>query len=147
MHRILILSACVAALAFDVAAQTKPGMPVEAQPIMPTVVYFDPMGGELTGPATSALNVFRRTYESRGGGGSIIIAGHTARAGDAAANVGLSQQRANAVRDYLMALGVPAGVMTTQAFGETRNAIDTADGLREPLNDRVEVTVGPGSGW
>ncbi|MEA3048644.1 MAG: OmpA-OmpF porin, family, partial [Sphingomonadales bacterium] len=39
------------------------------------------------------------------------------------------------------------GVMTTQAFGESRPLVETADGVREPQNRRVEITYGPGSGW
>ncbi|RYD96347.1 MAG: OmpA family protein, partial [Sphingobacteriales bacterium] len=62
-------------------------------------------------------------------------------------NVGLSQRMAANVRSYLASRGVPDSAITTQAFGESRPAIDTADGLREPQNRRVEVTFGPGSGW
>jgi outer membrane protein OmpA-like peptidoglycan-associated protein len=37
--------------------------------------------------------------------------------------------------------------MTTEAFGEGRPLVETADGVREPQNRRVEITYGPGSGW
>jgi outer membrane protein OmpA-like peptidoglycan-associated protein len=37
--------------------------------------------------------------------------------------------------------------MTTQAFGESRPAVETADGVREPDNRRVEISFGPGSGF
>ena len=33
------------------------------------------------------------------------------------------------------------------AFGESRPLVETADGVREPQNRRVEITYGPGSGW
>jgi outer membrane protein OmpA-like peptidoglycan-associated protein len=36
--------------------------------------------------------------------------------------------------------------MQTQAFGETHLLVQTADGVREPQNRRVEITFGPGSG-
>ncbi|KFL46470.1 OOP-family protein [Sphingobium sp. ba1] len=42
--------------------------------------------------------------------------------------------------------GIPDGVMTTQAFGETNPRVETADGVRELQNRRVEITYGPGSG-
>jgi outer membrane protein OmpA-like peptidoglycan-associated protein len=32
-------------------------------------------------------------------------------------------------------------MMTVQAYGETRPAVKTPDGVREPLNRRVEVTA------
>ena len=37
--------------------------------------------------------------------------------------------------------------ITTEAFGESRPLVETADGVREPQNRRVEITYGPGSGW
>ena len=37
--------------------------------------------------------------------------------------------------------------ITTEAFGESRPLVETADGVREPQNRRVEITFGPGSGW
>jgi outer membrane protein OmpA-like peptidoglycan-associated protein len=51
------------------------------------------------------------------------------------------------VRSYLAGRGIPDGVMTTEAFGESRPLIETADGVSEPQNRRVEITFGPGSGW
>lgn len=76
----------------------------------------------------------------------VIIAGHADGAeGSAAEAIGLYQRRANAVRDYLIALGVRAENMTTQAFGRTRPAIETTD--PEPMNQRVEITFGPLSDW
>jgi len=42
--------------------------------------------------------------------------------------------------------GVPDSAMTTEAFGESKPLVDTADGVREPQNRRVEITFGPGSG-
>ena len=68
------------------------------------------------------------------------------RSGPADYNVGLSQRRANNTRAYLAGHGIPDGVMTTEAFGESRPLVETADGVREPQNRRVEVTFGPGSG-
>ncbi|HWH16856.1 MAG TPA: OmpA family protein, partial [Allosphingosinicella sp.] len=69
------------------------------------------------------------------------------RSGSASYNVGLSQRRADAVRSYLAGRGVPNGAMATEAFGESRPLVETADGVREPQNRRVEITFGPGSGF
>ena len=38
------------------------------------------------------------------------------------------------------------GVISTQAFGESAPRVETADGVRELQNRRVEITYGPGSG-
>ncbi len=136
MRRIIILAACLIAVGSAAAAQ-----------IMPTIVQFDRGQDRLTPRARTALQTFARTYARDGAGTSIVIAGHTSRAGEAAANVRLSQQRTAVARDYLVSMGIPSTVITTQAFGESRPLIETADGVREPRNDRIEITVGPGSGW
>ncbi|MGQ0661750.1 OmpA family protein, partial [Sphingosinicella sp.] len=61
--------------------------------------------------------------------------------------VDLSQRRANNVATYLEGRGVPRASISTEAFGESRPLVETADGVREPQNRRVEITMGPGSGW
>lgn len=50
----------------------------------------------------------------------IEIAGHTDNTGGRTANLKLSGQRAEAVRDELIRLGVPAGMLKTKAYGESR---------------------------
>ncbi len=75
-----------------------------------------------------------------------MLGGHADRSGSADYNVGLSQRRADAVKAYLGGRGVPDGAMSTEAFGESRPLVETADGVREPQNRRVEITFGPGSG-
>jgi outer membrane protein OmpA-like peptidoglycan-associated protein len=47
----------------------------------------------------------------------------------------------------MSAHGVPDSAMSTEAYGESRPLVETADGVREPQNRRVEITFGPGSGW
>ena len=49
-------------------------------------------------------------------------------------------------RAYLEGKGIPSGIISTQAFGESAPRVDTADGVRELQNRRVEITYGPGSG-
>jgi OOP family OmpA-OmpF porin len=76
----------------------------------------------------------------------VMLAGHTDRSGTPKYNMGLAQRRADSVKAYLGGRGIPAARMTTQAFGETKPRVPTADGVREAQNRRVEVTYGPGSG-
>jgi len=114
--------------------------------IPPAIVYFGWDEDTLTDAARRTLDDVVANYR-RGGQTQIVLAGHADRSGSAGYNVGLSQRRANRVRDYLTAAGIPAGGMTTQAFGETRPRVETPDGVREPDNRRVEITFGPGSGW
>ena len=77
----------------------------------------------------------------------VVLAGHADRSGPNDYNVDLSQRRANNVAVYLEGRGVPRGSIATEAFGESRPLVEPADGVREPQNRRVEITMGPGSGW
>jgi len=52
----------------------------------------------------------------------------------------LSQKRVTVVHDALVARDVPSDLMEGQAFGETKPAVATADGVKEPMNRRTEVT-------
>lgn len=69
----------------------------------------------------------------------IILAGHADRAGSRRYNRGLSAERVEAVRRYLVAAGVPEALITSVAFGENRGLVGTPDGAVEPQNRRVEI--------
>src|SRR3546814_18655927 len=71
-----------------------------------------------------------------------MLAGHADRSGPADYNVGLSQRRADSVKGYMTSHAIPEGVISTDAFGESRPRVDTADGVREGQNRRVEITDG-----
>jgi outer membrane protein OmpA-like peptidoglycan-associated protein len=71
----------------------------------------------------------------------IEIAGHADRAGTPQYNQRLSERRAAAVANELERQGVPRSAMVVQAFGESRPLVQTADGVREPQNRRVEIVL------
>jgi outer membrane protein OmpA-like peptidoglycan-associated protein len=75
-----------------------------------------------------------------------MLSGNADKSGSADYNVGLSQRRADAVRSYLSGRGVPDTAVSTEANGESRPLVETADGVREPQNRNVQITFGPGSG-
>ena len=114
------------------------------RPVGPFIVFFDWDKDEITPQAAAILDNAAQAYQTTGQA-QVMLAGHADRSGSDAYNVGLSQRRANNVRSYLAGRGVPDGSMTTEAFGESRPLVDTADGVREPQNRRVEITFGPGS--
>jgi outer membrane protein OmpA-like peptidoglycan-associated protein len=110
------------------------------------MVFFDANSDKLTPVAEAILDNAAAAYQTCGQA-QVMIAGHTDRKGDDQYNVGLSQRIAANVRSYLAGRGIPDGVMTTEAFGESRPLVETADGVGEPQNRRAEITFGPGSGW
>ena len=109
-------------------------------------MFFDWDRADITPQAAAILDNAAQAYQTTGQA-RVVLAGHADRSGPADYNVGLSQRRADNVRQYLSGRGVPETAMTTEAFGESRPLVETADGVREPQNRRVEITFGPGSGW
>ena len=71
---------------------------------------------------------------------TINIVGHTDTSGSDAYNQRLAMRRANAVKDTLVSMGVPAGNITTEGRGESELLVQTADGIREPANRRSVIT-------
>ena len=130
------------------AAPPPPPPPVVEQPPCspgPFIVFFEWDKSDVTPEAASILDNAVTPSQSCGNA-QVMLAGHADRSGAASYNVGLSQRRADAVRAYLSSHAIPEGVITTEAFGESRPRVETADGVREVQNRRVEVTYGPGSG-
>lgn len=123
---------------------TPPPPPVCAKG--PYIVFFDWDKSVLTATATQTLDQAVSQYANCGTA-RVMLAGHADKSGSDKYNVGLSQRRNAAVRGYLEGHGIPGGVISTEAFGESKPLVQTADGVREPQNRRVEVTYGPGSGW
>jgi outer membrane protein OmpA-like peptidoglycan-associated protein len=71
----------------------------------------------------------------------IAVEGHTDSVGGDEYNMRLSENRAGAVRDFLVAQGVPAGAVTSQGFGKTMPVADNATAAGRQQNRRVELVV------
>lgn len=121
----------------------------ESEPVCvagPFMIFFDSGADEITPQGAAILDNTASAYQTCGQA-QVMIAGHTDRNGSDDYNIGLSQRMAANVRSYLAGRGIPDGVITTEAYGESRPMVETADGVREPQNRRVEIAFGPGSGW
>lgn len=70
---------------------------------------------------------------------STAVEGHTDDVGDAERNRQLSLRRAQAVRDELAGLGVPASRLTLEGFGESRPIGDNATRDGRAQNRRVDL--------
>jgi OOP family OmpA-OmpF porin len=66
------------------------------------------------------------------------VDGHTDNSGTAAHNITLSQQRANAVKDQLVKMGVDASRLTAKGFGDTKPNSDNTSPEGKANNRRVE---------
>ncbi len=105
----------------------------------PFLVFFDWDKSMITAEAAAILDRSAEQYAATGQT-SVQLAGHADKSGKDDYNVRLSQRRADAVKAYLATKGVPDTSTVTEAFGESRPLVDTADGVREPQNRRVELT-------
>jgi outer membrane protein OmpA-like peptidoglycan-associated protein len=69
------------------------------------------------------------------------IEGHTDNAGDDDANMTLSQDRAAAVKAYLVSKGISEDRITTEGFGETMPIADNTTASGRMKNRRIEIKV------
>ena len=70
---------------------------------------------------------------------SLTVEGHTDTTGAAAHNQTLSEQRAAAVKEYLVAKGIDAKRLATAGFGQSKPVADNATELGRAQNRRVEL--------
>jgi OOP family OmpA-OmpF porin len=111
------------------------GAAVRAQPIAfaPGSAVFETGSGE----ALDRLGaVFRRCDSGR-----IEIGGHTDSQGSQGLNQRLSQARAEAVLDALLARGVPLDRMSAQGYGEAGPVATNETEAGRALNRRIEFTA------
>jgi OOP family OmpA-OmpF porin len=122
-------------------APPPPPPPVAAAcPTSEFVVYFEWDRSNLNQAALETIDAaVNRARQCNVSG--VVVVGHTDTSGSPTYNQGLSERRASVVRDALVARGIGAGSVTSQARGEADLARATRDGVREPLNRRTAVTI------
>lgn len=101
------------------------------------VIYFEFDKSNITDAASQVLDEIRNV--ATGGGESVNVAGHTDTSGSVDYNVGLSQRRAENTAAGLQQRGVQVNSVTW--LGESSPAVQTGDGIKEPLNRRSEITI------
>ena len=104
------------------------------------MVFFDWDRSNLSQQALTTIGQAAAAFKSKGNA-RITATGHTDTSGPEAYNMALSLRRANAVKDALVRNGVPAQAITVIGMGEKGLLVQTADGVREPQNRRVEIVI------
>lgn len=104
------------------------------------LVFFDFDSAKLT---DSARAIIEAAYNASQQVSIAMIeaTGHADRAGADNYNLTLSERRAAAVKAELVRLGVAAGEVASLGKGEREPLRQTDDGVREPQNRRVEITL------
>jgi len=104
------------------------------------ILYFKTNTTELTETSQKALSSVRAAIDSRTSQ-DISVIGHTDRTGLKDYNHTLSRNRALKVKKILVAKKVNPAIIEIGYHGEANPLIKTPDGVAEPRNRRVEVTV------
>ena len=117
-----------------------PPPPAPKRKIVLRSVHFDTNMADIRADASPVLDEAAQILQEEGSI-LVVVEGHTDSAGTHSHNLKLSQQRAAAVRQYLIDHGVSERRLRTQGFGETRPVAsnDTDEGRAE--NRRVELHV------
>ncbi len=71
----------------------------------------------------------------------IVIIGHTDRVGSEDENEALSARRVESVRALLISGGIEVARIDTAYRGEREPLVATPDGISDPVNRRVEISV------
>jgi len=71
----------------------------------------------------------------------VVVVGHTDTTGTPQSNAELGLRRANTVRNLLVEAGLSPSAIDVRSHGEAELLVTTADGVFEPRNRRVEITV------
>ncbi|MBX3499849.1 MAG: OmpA family protein [Alphaproteobacteria bacterium] len=131
-------------VAYNIGAPAASPVPVPPDPVVVDgkayMVFFDFDRSTIT--ATAATTIKQAAADAKAGRKTRIgVTGHADRSGSDAYNMALSLRRANAVKDQLVREGIPATAISVVGRGESQPLVQTADGVREPQNRRVEIVL------
>lgn len=113
-----------------------------AEPIAPQsfLLYFETGGVKLTTESQEALSQILEVIRKRQSK-DISVIGHSDSSGSKKLNYIISTNRAEHVRDILIADGIAETTLHVSSHGEGNPLIPTVDNVSEPKNRRVEVVI------
>ena len=101
-------------------------------------IYFDYDRYAIRDDSRAALTSNATAIKGNAGWGTVTIEGHCDERGSEEYNLALGERRANAVRRYLVDLGVDGNRLRTVSFGEARPAVPGHDENAWRYNRRSE---------
>lgn len=104
-------------------------------------IYFDTGSATITADSQETLSAAATAISQASADTRIEVAGHTDNTGDAAANMALSQQRADAVAARLGELGVASGTLSAKGYGQDKPRADNSSEEGRAQNRRIEFSV------
>jgi outer membrane protein OmpA-like peptidoglycan-associated protein/uncharacterized protein YidB (DUF937 family) len=106
-------------------------------------INFETGSANITADSQSVMSEDAEAIKAMPAGTKIEIGGHTDNTGDPNFNTTLSQDRANAVKDELVKLGVNADMLTAKGYGSTKAIADNDTPEGQLKNRRIEFVVLP----
>jgi outer membrane protein OmpA-like peptidoglycan-associated protein len=110
-----------------------------------SIINFPTGSAEIPSMSLALLQQAAKPFKQLPAGTVIEIGGYTDNTGDPAANLTLSQHRADAVRTALIASGVSPAILMAKGYGSTKPVAsnDTPEGRFQ--NRRIEYQVSDGN--
>jgi len=124
----------------DIFGPTLSMLPDPASRFILIILYFERDTTKLTRESKDLVAEILSTIKRRRSD-EVYVVGHTDLVGNEAYNAGLSQKRANYVRDLLVSSGIKPDTLLVSFYGKARPLVPTQDEVPEPRNRRVEVIV------
>lgn len=119
---------------------------IRNRPKVAAQIHFDPNSAHIRNDAYKLLNEYVRALQSAAlSSARLVIAGHTDAIGSEDQNLKLSQDRAQAVRDYLVARGIAPDRLIAKGYGESYPVASNATEADRELNRRSEFIRVDGS--
>jgi peptidoglycan-associated lipoprotein len=114
--------------------------PVRATKVELQTVYFDFDRFDIRADARPVLRSNAAAISETSG--EVTVEGHCDERGSAEYNLALGERRANAVKRYLVDLGVSSSTLRTVSFGEERSAVQGHDESAWRYNRRADFASG-----
>lgn len=105
-----------------------------------TPVYFEYDSSVLGAEARQHLADVAE-YLAQNPDATLLVEGHCDERGTTEYNIGLGERRAQAIRDYLVRLGVDGTRISTISYGEERPAVAGHDEMAWAMNRRGELVL------
>lgn len=121
-------------------AMAAPPVASNCPPEMKAIIFFD---WDADQPLPEASGTIRQIVDNRAAcrWSAFAVVGHTDKSGSDAYNDGLALRRARNIAAMMEASGIAPADMQVDGRGESQVMIETADGVREPQNRRVEISA------
>lgn len=112
---------------------------VRDRPKIAALIHFDPNSARIREDAYKLLNEYVKALQGPALADAVlVIAGHTDAIGPDERNLKLSQERARAVRDYLIERGIASDRLIAKGYGEAYPVASNATDAGRELNRRSE---------